>query len=102
MTTDRVRPLFLAAVGAAAVLLPTAALAQGAATPHDPLEQLNRRTFALNQLIDHYVVGPVVFVYIKVVPKPVRKAVRRFAQEVSFALRVVHAQPVQRIDDDRH
>jgi phospholipid-binding lipoprotein MlaA len=97
LTTDRVRPILLAAAGAAAILLPTAAAAQGLVRTEDPLEKLNRKTFALNRVIDRYVVGPVVLVYIKVFPKPVRKAVHNVVTELGepqvFANDMLQARP---------
>jgi phospholipid-binding lipoprotein MlaA len=97
LTSDRVRPLLLAAAGAAALLLPQAAAAQDAAVPHDPLEKLNRKTFALNQAFDRFILGPLVFVYVKVLPRPVRQAVHNVVTEIGepqvFANDVLQARP---------
>lgn len=42
---------------------------------NDPLEPLNRKTFALNQLIDHAVFRPVAKAYVAVIPDDARSAV---------------------------
>ena len=60
-------------------LLPSAALLlmAGCATVQnpDPLEALNRKTFALNERVDRAVLAPVARTYTRVVPAPVRTGV---------------------------
>ena len=58
-------------LGAAMLLL------AGCATVHnpDPLESLNRKTFALNESVDNAVVAPVARAYTRVLPAPVRTGV---------------------------
>ena len=52
-------------------------LLAGCATVHnpDPLESLNRKTFALNESVDRAVLAPVARTYARVVPAPVRTGV---------------------------
>jgi phospholipid-binding lipoprotein MlaA len=52
-------------------------LMAGCATVHnpDPLEPLNRKTFALNESVDSAVVAPVARAYTRVLPAPVRTGV---------------------------
>ncbi|WP_431099338.1 MlaA family lipoprotein [Polaromonas aquatica] len=52
-------------------------LMAGCATVHnpDPLESLNRKTFALNERVDSAVMAPVARAYVRVVPAPVRTGV---------------------------
>ena len=42
---------------------------------NDPLEPLNRKTFALNQFLDHVAIRPAAKAYVAVVPDDARKAV---------------------------
>jgi phospholipid-binding lipoprotein MlaA len=44
----------------------------------DPLESLNRRTFSLNQTVDHWFLSPVTRAYTYVVPDRARRSVRDF------------------------
>jgi phospholipid-binding lipoprotein MlaA len=44
---------------------------------NDPLEPLNRKTFALNEFLDHAVFRPGAKVYVAVVPEDARKAIHR-------------------------
>jgi phospholipid-binding lipoprotein MlaA len=63
---------------ALALLLGSAMLLlAGCATVHnpDPLESLNRKTFALNESVDKAVLAPVARTYRRVVPAPVRTGV---------------------------
>ena len=46
--------------------------------PSDPLEDLNRANFALDQKLEHAVIRPTTHVYVRVVPKPVRIVVHNF------------------------
>lgn len=52
-------------------------LMAGCATVHnpDPLEAMNRKTFALNESVDRAVLAPVARTYARVVPAPVRTGV---------------------------
>ncbi len=62
---------FVLLLGSAMLLL------AGCATVHnpDPLESLNRKTFALNEHVDRAVLAPVARTYARVVPAPVRTGV---------------------------
>lgn len=59
------------------LLLAALVLTAGCATVHnpDPLESLNRKTFALNERVDSAVLAPVARAYTRVVPAPVRTGV---------------------------
>lgn len=54
-----------------------AARAQFEAT-NDPLEPLNRRVFAFDMFVDHWVIKPLAQVYENVVPDPGKDAIRNF------------------------
>ena len=47
-------------------------------TPGDPLQALNRQSFAITQAVDDAVVGPAARAYDRVVPTPVRNGLRNF------------------------
>lgn len=63
-----------------ALLLGTTALLSGCATTQnpDPLETVNRKTFAFNEGIDKVVLKPAATAYKAVVPTPVRAGVSNF------------------------
>ncbi len=63
-----------------ALLIVSGVLLSGCATPQnpDPIESVNRKTFALNEGIDKVVLKPVATVYKTVVPTPVRGGVTNF------------------------
>lgn len=48
------------------------------ATPGDPLERINEKSFAATQAIDSAVIGPVAMAYAKAVPSPIRSGLRNF------------------------
>ena len=60
-------------------------LATGCATQQnpDPLESLNRKTFALNEGLDKAVLKPVAQAYRSVVPTPVRSGVSNFLSNLT-------------------
>jgi phospholipid-binding lipoprotein MlaA len=64
----------------ATLLLAASALLAGCATTHnpDPLESVNRKTFALNEGLDKVVLKPAATAYKAVVPLPVRSGVSNF------------------------
>jgi len=68
-----------------AALIVSGALLSGCATPQnpDPIESVNRKTFALNEGIDKVVLKPVATVYKTVVPTPVRGGVTNFFSNLS-------------------
>lgn len=61
----------------ALLLTATLVMTAGCATVQnpDPLESLNRKTFALNERVDSAVVAPVARAYTRVIPAPVRTGV---------------------------
>ncbi|ANH67679.1 VacJ family lipoprotein [Mitsuaria sp. 7] len=63
-----------------ALLLVSGALLSGCATPQnpDPIEPVNRATFAFNEGLDKVVLKPVATVYKTVLPTPVRSGVTNF------------------------
>lgn len=66
-------------VSLAAVVLCTVVLSGCATTQRpDPLESLNRATFAFNEKVDQYVIAPPARVYRDTVPSVVRKGVTNF------------------------
>ena len=66
----------------ALVVLPLSGAA--AATPGDPLEKLNRATFAFNDALDRVLARPAARAYVAVVPAPVRKAVSNFTANLGY------------------
>jgi phospholipid-binding lipoprotein MlaA len=58
--------------------------------PSDPLEDLNRANFALDQKAEHVVIQPVAHVYVRAVPKPVRIVVHNFFSNLRDPLVVVN------------
>lgn len=64
----------------AAALLASSALLSGCATTQnpDPLESVNRKTFALNEGLDKVLLKPAATAYVAVTPAPVRKGVSNF------------------------
>ncbi len=63
-----------------ALLIVSGVLLSGCATPQnpDPIESVNRKTFALNEGLDKVVLKPVATAYKTVVPTPVRSGVTNF------------------------
>jgi phospholipid-binding lipoprotein MlaA len=45
---------------------------------HDPLEPLNRKTFAFNQKVDRYVIKPIARTYVRVIPNKGRNGISNF------------------------
>jgi phospholipid-binding lipoprotein MlaA len=52
--------------------------------PRDPWERMNRTTFKVNMALDHAVVRPVARTYEKVTPRPVRKGVSNFMDNLFY------------------
>jgi len=76
---------------AAAVLVPTLTAAAAAQTPEDPLEPLNRRIFAFNQVVDGAFVEPAAIMYEGVVPGFVRNSVHNVFLNLSEPVNIVNA-----------
>ncbi len=72
-----------------AILLGQSAAAP-AGTPGDPLEKLNRATYAFNEALDRMLARPAARAYVAVVPSPVRKAVSNFASNLTYPAVVVN------------
>ena len=68
-------------------------LAGGAAaqTPEDPLEPLNRRIFAFNQVVDGAFLEPAAIAYRGVVPEPGRTAIGNVFQNLSEPVNILNA-----------
>ena len=52
--------------------------------PRDPWERMNRTTFKVNMALDHAVARPVARAYEKVTPRPVRKGVSNFMDNLFY------------------
>jgi len=50
---------------------------------HDPLEPLNRQTFALNLFLDHHLIKPLAKAYKRVIPEKIRDAIHHFLDNVN-------------------
>jgi len=48
------------------------------ATPEDPLEDLNSKSFKVVEEVDRSFIAPIAFTYEKVMPRPIRKGLRNF------------------------
>lgn len=76
------------------LLLALAACASAPSTrtpdPRDPLERLNRQTFAFNQGLDKAIVRPVLRGYRKVTPKPVRTGISNFFNNAAYPVVIVN------------
>jgi len=71
------------------VLIACAALplaAHAAAKPNDPLEKLNRATYAFNDALDRMLARPLARAYKKAVPEPLRKGVSNFVANINYPL----------------
>ena len=53
------------------------------ASPGDPLEELNSKSFEVTQSVDKAIVAPVAFAYEEAMPRPVRKGLRNFLNNLS-------------------
>lgn len=53
-------------------------MARPNASPGDPLEAVNAKSFAITQDVDHAVIGPVSHAYAHIIPEPVRDGIRNF------------------------
>ena len=89
MTRAALPALLLAAMafaaGCASVPREPAARAQFEAD-HDPLEPLNRKTFALNESVDRILIKPLAKAYRAVLPQDAREAVRHFLDNLGEPL----------------
>jgi phospholipid-binding lipoprotein MlaA len=54
-----------------------------AQTPDDPFEKYNRKGFAIQERLDRYVVGPLGYVYRKLTPGPIGKAIHHILVNLS-------------------
>ena len=72
--------------------LSAALLLAGCATasPSDPLEPMNRKFYAVNEVLDKYAVKPVVNTYIKITPALIRAAVANFFDNIGDVLSTVN------------
>lgn len=82
-TPRRRTALSALALGLGACLLGQAPAAL-AATNGDPLEKLNRATYAFNDALDRMLARPAARAYVKVVPEPVRKVVSNFVSNLTY------------------
>jgi phospholipid-binding lipoprotein MlaA len=72
-----------AALAAVCLALP---LATAAATspPNDPLQKLNRATYAFNDALDRMLAHPLARAYKAVVPSPVRRVISNFVANINY------------------
>jgi phospholipid-binding lipoprotein MlaA len=76
---------------AAAVLVPTLTAAAAAQTPEDPLEPLNRKIFAFNQVVDGAFVEPAAIMYEGVVPGFARARVHNVFLNLTEPVNILNA-----------
>lgn len=50
--------------------------------PFDPFEPVNRKLYAVNQTVDRCCLGPAARLYGRIVPKPIRKGLHNFTQNL--------------------
>ncbi len=74
----------------------------GSTGPHDPLESLNRKTFAFNRGTDRYFLGPVSRGYVLVVPSPIRTSLKNFSSNLGMPGVVVNDVLQADVDDAAH
>ena len=67
--------LILACVSLAIAGVPANAASRASHAPGDPLERINRSGFAIQMVLDRYVVGPVAKIYHALTPGPIRRAI---------------------------
>ena len=90
-TRARGRPLAAAtAVLAAALALPAPLATAADAAGRDPLERLNRATYAFNDLLDRMLARPAARAYRAAVPPPARRAVSNFSSNLLYPTVVVN------------
>ena len=65
----------------------------------DPLQPLNRKTYALNETIDQYIARPLATQYVKKVPEPIRLSYRSFKENLveprNAVYQLIQAKPVR-------
>lgn len=84
MPIKKIRGL-LTALGAVAILA-------ACATPdnyYDPLEPINRLTFAFNEKLDRYAVKPVTQAYVNYVPGPAKQGVSNFTSNIGDVTSII-------------
>lgn len=57
---------------------------------YDPWEKLNRKIYAMNDVMDRFVAKPIAKGYRKVVPRPVRSGIRNFLHNLMTPMYLVH------------
>jgi phospholipid-binding lipoprotein MlaA len=73
------------------MLAPLLAAPAAAQAPEDPLEPLNRRIFAFNQVVDGAFAEPAAIIYEGVVPAPVRTSVHNVFLNLSEPVNILNA-----------
>jgi phospholipid-binding lipoprotein MlaA len=79
-----------AAAAGLALLLALAPAIASAAAPKDPLERLNRATYAFNDLLDRMIARPAARAYKAAVPEPARRGVSHFVANLAYPTVVVN------------
>jgi phospholipid-binding lipoprotein MlaA len=90
-------------VTALCAVLAVSGCASNPSNPMDPLEPLNRKIYAFNDNVDHYVAKPVAQAYHNVTPQPFRIAVNNFFDNILDAYSAVNnalrAEPKKALSD---
>lgn len=76
----RARPI---AAGMASTIVILAAAPAWAHAPGDPFEKFNRKGFAIQETLDRYVIGPLGFIFKKLTPGPIGKAIHHVMVNLS-------------------
>jgi len=76
----RARPIAVGMASTIAILVVSPAWAHA---PGDPYERFNRKGFAVQETLDRYVVGPLGFVFRKLTPGPIGKAIHHVMVNLS-------------------
>jgi phospholipid-binding lipoprotein MlaA len=54
--------------------------------PHDPWEPANRKLYAFNQVLDHWIIAPAAHGYARIVPRPLRAGMHNFSRNLGEPL----------------
>lgn len=66
---------------------------------YDPLEPINRKIFAFNEVVDIYAVDPAVKYYRDYIPKPIRRSVHNFVVNLSLPLSAINSFAQGKLDN---
>jgi phospholipid-binding lipoprotein MlaA len=60
------------------------------ASPDDPLEDLNSKSYQITQKVDDALIAPIAFTYEKIMPRPVRDGLRNFLRNLGEPINFVN------------